>query len=199
MKPALGSLFVLGLLVPLAVVVADEPLLRDDFSQANLPQRRALRGDWKIENGAATCTQDDALFAKLKNHGPIIFYDVSLTNANVRFSVKPEKTKTVVFTANGKDGHVFRFVLGATGLSVRAFPPSKDAKSISVGQESCVLKMGEWTPIEVSLQGTQATIKIGDAPPKTFEHETFSQPKVNLSVGFSFGTLSVKDFVVAKP
>jgi hypothetical protein len=185
-------------LVSLTLLTAAEtPLLKDDFSDTNLKTRRAMRGDWKFAKGVATCTQDDALYKKFQDHGPIIFYDLAHTDATVRFSFKAEGAKTVVFTANGEKGHVFRFVMSAAGTSIRAFPTDKpEAKSIALATEKLPLKSGEWTPVEVKLSGAKATVKIGNAPAKTYEHASLAQAKANLSVGFSFGTMSVKDFIV---
>jgi hypothetical protein len=177
---------------------AATPLLKDDFSDPNLKARRALRGDWKFADGAATCTQDDALYKKHQDHGPILFYDLAHTDATVRFSFKADGAKTLVFTANGQNGHVFRFVMSATGTSIRAFPPDGKAKSIALATEKLPLKSGQWTPVEVKLSGTKATVKIGDAPAKTYEHASLARPKTNLSVGFSFGTVSVRDWVITQ-
>jgi hypothetical protein len=156
-----------------------------------------MRGDWKLANGVATCTQDDALYKKFQDHGPILFYDLAHTDATVRFSFKADGAKTFVFTANAEKGHVFRFVMTATGTSIRVFPPDGKAKSIALATEKIPLKSGEWIPVEVKLSGARATVKIGEAPAKTYEHASLARAKSNLSVGFSFGTLSVRDFVVA--
>jgi hypothetical protein len=174
-------------------------LLEDDFSNPDLKARRAMRGDWKFAGGTATCTQDDALYKKFKDHGPILFYDLVHTDATVRFSFKADGAKTLVFTANGEQGHVFRFVMSAAGTSIRAFPTDKpDVKSIALATEKLPLKSGEWIPVEVQLLGPKATVKIGDGPAKTYEHASLARAKANLSIGFSFGTVSVKDFVVTK-
>jgi hypothetical protein len=178
---------------------ADTALLKDDFSDPSLKTRRAIRGGWKFANGVATCTQDDALYKKFQDHGPIIFYDLAHTDATVRFSFKAEGAKTFVFTANAEMGHVFRLVMSAAGTSIRAFPTDKpDVKSIALATEKLPLKSGEWIPVQITLHGSKATVKTGDAPAKTYEHASLAQAKANLSVGFSFGTLSVKDFVVTK-
>jgi hypothetical protein len=191
MKPIL-----LLLSLSLTISAADSTLLKDDFSDPNLKTRRAMRGDWKLANGAATCTQDDALYKKFQDHGPIIFYDLAHTDATVRFSFKADGAKTFVFTANAEKGHVFRFVMSATGTSIRVFPPDGKAKSIALATEKVPLKSGEWIPVEVKLHGAKATVKIGEGPAKTYEHASLARAKTNLSVGFSFGTLSVRDFVV---
>ncbi len=179
-------------------IAADAPLLKDDFSAAKLEQRRALRGEWKFAEGAASCTQDDALYKKNKDHGPIIFYELAYTDAMIRFSYKADAAvKSVVFTCNGEAGHIFRFVTSAAGTGMRAFPAdAKDHKSIALAQEkSLALKADEWVPVTITLRGAKATVKIGDFE-KTYEHASLSRAKSNLSVGFGFGTLSVKDVVV---
>lgn len=197
MKPLLLS-SLLYLLPSLAL--ADAPLLKDDFSAPRLETRRASRGDWKFADNTATCTQDDELYKKFKDHGPIIFYDLTYTDAAIRFAMKPDaRTKSIVFTANGADGHVFRIVFSAAGAGIRAFPAdSKDHKSISLGNETSLkLKPSEWTSVSVELHGPKATVKIGEFS-KTYEHASLARAKINLSVGFAFGTVSVKDVVVEK-
>jgi hypothetical protein len=188
------------LLCATASFAAEAPLLKDDFSAPKLEQRRASRGDWKFADHAANCIQDDELYKKNQDHGPILFYDLAHTDAAIRFAFKPDaSTKSVVFTCNGADGHVFRFVLSSRGVGIRAFPPEeKDHQSIALGHEPNVpLKPGEWIQVSIDLRGPKAAVKIGDFA-KTYEHASLSRPKTNLSIGFSFGTLSVKDLVVEK-
>ncbi|MFN0078890.1 MAG: hypothetical protein ACKVY0_20715 [Prosthecobacter sp.] len=188
----------LFLLTATAAFAADAPLLKDDFSDPKLEQRRASRGDWKFADNTATCTQDDELYKKNKDHGPILFYDLAYTDAAIRFAVKPDAAnKTLVFTANGAEGHIFRIVFSATGASIRAFPPDeKDHKSIALGTEPTLkLKPGEWTNVSVELRGPKATVKAGEFT-QTYEHASIARAKTNLSVGFSFGTVSVKNVMV---
>lgn len=175
-----------------ASVQATEPLLTDTFTSFKQAGRRPLRGDWKISGGEAACVQDDTLYAKYKNHGPIIFYDLPYEDVSIQFAIKPAQTKTVVFTANGVDGHIFRAVWAKNGLTVRAFPPASEKKSISVGKAAeTLLSDGEWLPIEVQLRGDTAVIRSGPQVLQV-EHPSFNRPKQNLSIGFSFGSLSVK-------
>lgn len=178
---------------------AAEVLLKDDFANPKLETRRASRGEWKFADSIATCTQDDELYKKLKNHGPIIFYDLGYEDATIRFSYKADAgVKSLVFTSNGAEGHIFRFVTGPKSTGIRAFPSdSKDHKSISLGTEGPALKPGAWVPVVVTLKGTKATVKIGDFE-QTYEHASLARPKTNLSIGFSFGTVSLKDVVVEK-
>ncbi len=171
-------------------------LLQDDFSDPNLSVRRAQRGSWHFEDGAGICTQDDDLFKKSKDHGPILFYNLAYADATIRFAFRSQGTKSLIFTANGADGHVFRFVIGQNSTSIRGFPPHGESHSISLGQEKFVLHPGEWTSVEVILKGDTATVKLGDEPAYTYTHPSLDRPKTNLSIGFSYGTVSVRNLVV---
>lgn len=193
----LRSLF-LALAFVSSALAADAVLLKDDFSSPQLLSRRASRGEWKFADHAATCTQDDELYKKHANHGPILFYDLAYTDATFSFSYRADSAvKNLVFTCNGAEGHVFRLVTGAAGTGVRAFPAdAKDHKSIALANEkSQVLQPGQWVPVKVTLRGPKATVKIGEFE-KTYEHASLARAKTNLSIGYSFGTLSVKDVVV---
>jgi len=184
----------IGLVTPR--LQAAEPLLTDSFTSDKKMDRRALRGDWMISAGVAACVQDDTLYKKYKNHGPIIFYDLPYGDVLVRFAIKPQQTKAVVFTANGADGHIFRAVWAESGLTVRAFPPTSEKKSISVGKSpEAVPSENEWLPIEIQLRGETALIKSGNEVLQA-EHPSFQRPKQNLSIGFSFGSLTIKDLSV---
>ena len=175
-----------------ALAVAQTVAFKDDFSDPKLQGRRAARGPWKFENKIATCTQDDAIYAKAQNHGPIIFYDRAFTDGTLRLSYKAEKCRSVVFTANGEKGHVFRFVTSATGTTVRAFPPGDDHKSIELARGPA-LTLGEWVDVIVQHSGTKVTVKIGKDFTQTVESPHYAAAKSNFSIGFAFGTLSVKD------
>lgn len=199
MMKILCSLVVVSLLA-CTLKAEDAPLLKDDFTVAKFGQRHAARGEWKIAGGTATCTQEDELYKKNKDHGPIIFYEVGYSDATIRFSYKADAAvKSFVFTCNGEGGHVFRFVTTPTGTGFRAFPPSENDHAVIVlGQEkSLPLKPGEWVPVVVSLRGNKAKVKIGDFE-KTFENAQITRAKVNFSVGFSYGTLSIKDVMAEK-
>jgi hypothetical protein len=182
----------------------------DDFSQATLDGRSAVRGDWRIAGGMARCTQDDELYAKNKNHGPVIWYKVPFQDATVKFSFKPEGGKTFVFTINGDRGHVFRFVSTTTATNILAFPTDSgvspgvvaakpDAgghKSLPLNREGPALRQGEWTEVIVEFKGKQAAVRIGKDFSAKVEHAAIAQAKTTVGLGFSFGTLSVKNFSI---
>ena len=176
-------------------------LIADTFADAKMENRRAQRGSWKFENRTATCTQDDALYAKFANHGPVLWYDKEFTDAVIEFQFKPDAAcKTFVFTLNGKEGHVFRFVTSARGTGIRAFPPeAPDHQSIALGRTGPELKADAWTPVKVTLRGAAATVQIGESFSESVEHASLARGKTTLGLGFSFGTLSIKDLRVTTP
>ncbi len=187
------SLLLLFVLLTLPARAGTE--LVDSFTDANAPkERRASRGPWVIADGLAKVTQDDELFKKHNDHGPILFYDLEFKDAVIEFAFKPEGAKTFVFTVNGAEGHVFRIVASERGTSVRAFPPGGEAKSVALENLAAPLRQGEWTNMRIELRGARAILRIGELPPVTVEHASLDRAKVNTSLGFSFGTLTVKDF-----
>jgi hypothetical protein len=162
----------------------------------------AARGVWKIADGIASCTQDDALYKRNKDHGPIVWYDATFTDGTVRFAYKPDGVKQFVFTLNGDKGHVFRFVHSATGLVFRGWPtPGHEAKAVSLlpaGTKTPPLKGGEWIQAELKFAGNRCTVSIGDFH-QTLEHASIGLPKSKLGLGFAFGTLSLRDVIVSTP
>lgn len=178
-------------------------LIEDKFDSPKKEGRdlSANRGEWKLEKGVATCTQDDKLYEKNKNHGPIMWYSTSFKDATVRFAYKAEKCKQFVFTLNDDEGHVFRIVHGANGLSVRAWPPAeagKEAKAVELvprGTKSPALPEDKWVEAELKFAGKKCTVAIGDFK-QTVEHEAIAKEKTKLGLGFSFGTVSVRDVKV---
>ncbi|MDF1825760.1 MAG: hypothetical protein P1U68_14025 [Verrucomicrobiales bacterium] len=176
-------------------LTAGEALFADPFTKdAPVSERRAVRGDWQIENGIASVTQDDALYKEYKDHGPIIFYALPTTDATFHYAVKPEGCKAIVFTLNGEDGHIFRFVSSAAGTNFRAFPPNGKTKSITAAKKAeWVLPENEWTAVKIAVTGSSATITMGEHEPVTVEHESYDREKTNFSIGFSFGSLAVKE------
>lgn len=191
---------VLAALIGQSLNAAEVQPFKDDFSAPKLEPRRAMRGDWKFADGVASCKQDDELYKKNKDHGPIIFYHMPYTDATIHFAYQADAAvKTVVFTCNSEEGHVFRFASNAAGTGFRAFDPaSKEHSAKTLGLEKALsIKAGEWVPVTVTLRGTKATVKIGTTE-KTFEHTPLAKEKSNWSIGFSFGTLKVKDVSVAK-
>lgn len=208
MKAARRFAIVLAVTASSALIAASTlagVLVDDNFSDPKLAKRdlSPSRGEWKFDGGIATCTQDDELYKKNKDHGPVIWYDTPFTDATIRFSLKPQDNKTFVFTLNNEKGHVFRFVTTKDGTSVRAWPsPGKDSKPEMLLKSSAAtpkLSDGEWTPVSLQFTGTKCTLAIGAGFKQTFEHAAIANNKTKLGLGFSFGTLSLKEVKVETP
>jgi hypothetical protein len=197
------SLSLLLLFTVLTTSLAAETLVDDKFTSpsAEVPKRdlAAKRGIWQIADGVATCTQDDALYAKNKDHGPVIWYHITFKDGTVKFAIKPDKVKNFVFTLNGV-GHVFRFVTAPTGTWVKAWPEgSHDGVSLLESRTGTpALKDGQWLQAELKFEGPRCTMKLGDFQ-QTFEHPAIAREKTKMGLGFSFGTLAVRDVSAVKP
>jgi hypothetical protein len=198
----LESLLSIGLLLCSTLNAQTPSVFEDSFTAETLHQRKALRGPWKIGGGDALCTQDDELYKKFKNHGPILIYDLPFQDGEVSFSYRPDQAvKNFVFTLNAAKGHLYRFVTSGKNTTVRAYVIKEGAEkpdSLPVGEAGPPLKPGEWTRVSIVIAGSKATLKIGDNFTTTAEHASYMKDKATISLGFSFGTVGIKDFKIVK-
>lgn len=196
-KLALSSFFLTWFAVVSSSLQAQVQLpIADDFRAAELSFRKLGRGDWKVAGGMTTCTQDDALYKKFKDHGPMITYSVPIVDANVKLSFRPDdKVKNVVFTINSNTGHVFRIV--SSPLTSRAFVfVGDDHKNSPLATDLPKLIVNEWNRLEVDVRGKKLSIKYGEYV-KSFESDALVGEKANVTIGFAFGTLAVKDVAIS--
>jgi hypothetical protein len=176
---------------------AGKTLFQDDFSKQKHAGRRPTRGRWKFGNSSASCVQDDELYKKHKNHGPVMWFDLKFTDAAIEYDVKTEGCRNFVFTVNGKDGHIHRFVTSAKQTSVRAWPKDNDHKSIaSVTGKTSVAKLEEWTSVTVELKGGRSVIRIGENEKLTANHGNYAEAKNLIGLGFTFGKANFRNFRV---
>jgi hypothetical protein len=200
--PHLFSALALALTVSAPFAVAGT-LVDDHFTSPTLAGRdlSPARGVWTIANGVATCTQDDALYEKNKNHGPILWYNTTFTDGTVRFAVRSEKVKTFIFTLNDDKGHVFRFVVGQNPLSVHAWKeqgPEAKPDTMPV-KDAPKLADGAWVQAELKFEGDHCTLAFGDSFKQTVTHPSIAKQKTKLGLGFAFGTLAIRDVSVVTP
>jgi hypothetical protein len=191
----------LAILLTVGHLASAEVVVDDPFTASQLPKRDLSpgRGAWKIADGVATCTQDDALYAKNKDHGPIVWYDAPFTDGTVKFGFRPQDTRTFVFTLNNEKGHVFRFIVTKAGLSVRTWPEqgpkAKAVPLLAPSPGTPALKDGDWVDAELKFAGPRCTLRLGDFQ-QTFEHPAIANPKTKLGLGFSFGSLALRSVSV---
>jgi hypothetical protein len=202
--------FVLALVAVIALsslpsTSAESPVtsFQDDFRQNQNPARKELRGDWKIAGGVASVTQDDELYKKFKNHGPILNYEIIHTDADVTVEFKGSNFSAIVFTMDAVDGgHAFRVILrpdGKPGIcTIQTYTEKEDggkAKPIVLDRSLASIAENEWMSLSVRVEGEQATVTLGDQTVKV-QHERIAQAKNVAKLGFSFGELSVRKFNV---
>ena len=169
----------------------------DSFELEQLANRRLERGAWKVAGGVASVTQDDALYKKYKNHGPIAFYDIPTQDVKVSFDVRLDDAKRFVFTFNGKGGHIFRLLQNEEAAAALAFE-KKDGKNAPVRLDTTLPKVsnGVWVPYTIEIKGDSARISVGDGFEKTIKHASFAAPKSNLSLSFHFGSMQIRNLHV---
>lgn len=172
-------------------------IVADDFTQQEKSNRRLTRGDWKVAAGIATCVQDEELFKKYKNHGPAIWYDQTFRDAVIRFEFQPSRDcSQFVFTVNGKEGHIFRFVMNDMGTDVRAWGPNHEPKRLA--SNGPPLPKDAWIPVTVELVGKQACVQIGDKYQVQVADDSYTAEKTIVGVSFHHGTLQLRNFSVSQ-
>jgi len=177
----------------LQLVKASRPLVVDNFTQPERAGRRLTRGEWKIAGEIGSCTQDEELFKKYRDHGPAIWYDQDFQDAIIHFEFQPSsECQQFVFTVNGKDGHVFRFVTNETATDIRAWDVNHQGKRLVADGPG--LAKEKWTPVTVELAGTKASLQIGDSYKMTVEDSSYAVPKIVVGVSFHHGTLKLRNF-----
>jgi hypothetical protein len=190
------------------VAIATAPLraatlVDDHFTSPKLAGRELApgRGTWQIADGAATCTQDDALYEKNKSHGPIIWYDAPFTDGTIRFSVRAQKVKQFVVTLNNDQGHLFRVVAGQFPLAVHVWKEqSHEARADNLpAKDAPKLPEDAWVQVELTFAGDQCTITLGDTFKQTFTHPTIAKKKTKFGLGFAYGTVSLRNVSIATP
>jgi hypothetical protein len=179
----------------LQLVKAGRTLIVDNFTQQERAARRLTRGEWKIAGEIGSCTQDEELFKKYKDHGPAIWYDQEFQDAIVHFEFQPsDDCQQFVFTINGKGGHVFRFVTNEMATDVRAWDANHQGKRLVA--DGPRLAKGKWIPVTVELSGPKASVQIGESYKVAVEDPSYAVSKNVVGVSFHHGTLKLRNFQV---
>ena len=194
----------LAVLLFASLPVCAETLVEDTFNSPKLAGRdlSPTRGNWKLEDGIATCTQDDALFAKNKSHGPIIWYDTAFTDATVRFSIRAEKVAELrLHRSMTRKATSSAWWPGKNPHHVRAWKEQgheATAESLPV-KDGPKLAEGAWVQAELKFAGDTCTIAFGENFKQTFTHPAIARKKTKLGLGFAFGTLSIRKVSIVTP
>lgn len=169
----------------------------DDFSDAKMQARQALRGEWKFEEGVARCVADPELYRKFENHGPILRWPAEFTNGTLEFEFQPKKCERVMITLNEK-GHVFRMLFhepaktrffGWVGQSSKTNKPKTIAKD---GVPSIDDLDGKWIKSKIVFRGETAEIMYGDYK-ATLKHEAIARKKGEFTISFASGEIGVRN------
>lgn len=193
MKQLLSTIIVALILVPFACGDG----FYDDFSKTRLKSRQALRGDWKFNNGIASCVSDPELYEKFANHGPILRWPAEFTDGTLEFEFQPTDCERVIVTLNEK-GHVFRMLFhepaktkffGWIGQSSKTNKPKVVAKN---GVPSISDLNGKWVKAKIVFNGNSADITYGDYTTK-LKHESIGRKKGEFTISFASGKISVRN------
>lgn len=175
----------------------------DDFTDPKLEIRRAARGEWTFADGQTTCVADPVLYKKYKDHGPILRYPVTFHDGTVEYEFQAKGCERIVFTLNNEEGHVVRFTIADKLSRIFGWPgPSHDTKAETIAQDGVPVMPdieGKWVKVKLEITGDKATFSVGDNYRAELQHVSLGRPKGEVTLGFAFGELSVRQFSVTAP
>lgn len=172
----------------------------DDFSDAKLEIRQALRGEWIFKDKVASCVSDPGLYLKFKNHGPILRWPCEINDGTVEFEFKPQGCERVVISLN-EDGHVFRVSLkeegggSVFGWIGKSSKENKSQQIVEKGVPSLASLYGQWVKFKLVMKNGAGIIQIGDfkAPIK---HDSLAREKGEFTISFASGECAVRNVLV---
>jgi hypothetical protein len=169
--------------------------ITDTFADQEMAGRTFARGPWEVKDHQTTCVQSEELVKKYKNHGPVIMYDVTYTDATISFSWKPSSAvESMALVLNSEQGHVFRLLLKpASGLMILS-KDEGEAKGKTMGNLPG-FTANEWMAVKCMISGTDVTVTYDDTT-RTMRGNALKSPRNNISILFSHGNFSVKDVKV---
>lgn len=174
---------------------------KDDFSDAHLKNRQALRGDWEFSDNVASCKADPELYKKFNNHGPILRWPVEMTDGKVEFEFQTVDVQRLVITFNDK-GHVFRIslkdddnssIFGWIGQSSKENKPKRIAKDGVPSMKDLNGKL--WAVFRMEVKGDQAKLRIGNYSAE-LKHPSIARKKGEFTISFASGEFRVRDLKI---
>ena len=178
------------LLEPGKVIVAD------DFAEKQMAKRVFLRGEWTVANGVASVVQDDEIYRKFNNHGPIIRYDFPFEDAIINFDYKGNGMRAFHCTVNGDDKWgLFRLGMNPTQSRLWTWV---DGEGVNLFDGGPSLKDDEWVSVTIEFCGDTVAVYVGDEFQKTVTHSNFAKPKLFTGVRHAFGSFNMRNFSITE-
>ncbi|WP_250927394.1 hypothetical protein [Aporhodopirellula aestuarii] len=192
---------------------AKKEVFTDNFSSSHLDGRdeNYARGQWTYRDNVATAVCDPELYAKHKNHGPMLSWPVTFKEGQIEFEMKATDCQRVVFTLNG-DGHVFRVTLadetdacqaGASRVPTRLIAwetkSSKQNKGDTIkpkGLPDLPAIQDQWVRLNLDIEGEHAKLSIGDFQ-TSLDHPALARDKSAITLTFAHGSLAVRNYRMA--
>lgn len=198
----MSKIFVLSLMMASASVsLADSFEIVDTFDKRKNPDRAMSRGEFEVSDGILTVGHSPELYAKYKNHGPIVIYKGNFTDAETRLKFKLTQAEGSddpargAFTFDGESGHVLRVFTRTNQPGRVAVWNEGDEKPTMLSVDLPKIESGKWYELSVVVKGDQATIKLGDKT-ASVQHAALTRLKTNAKYSSAFATLHLDEFSI---
>lgn len=170
-------------------------VLNDSFDNAKLGKAWAgVKGEWKVKDGAIVAKE-----LKSDEHAAVLICKLKNRDSIVRFSFKlDDSTKGFNFSLNHAKGHLFRVIVGPTGLVVRTDKDKKDAsiKSELIAQAKAKFEQGKWYTLQVEMVGDRVVAITDNGLKVSGQHPRLATAKPNYRFVMRGETLLIDDLKI---
>ncbi len=165
-------------------------LMSDDFNGSELPKPwKALKGTWKIVDGALTGTEvaDD-------KHAAVIRRPLKFKNAAFEIPFQLNGAKTIHLSINDKAGHLCRVSIDQKGFVLRRDKPNakSEVKPATIAKHAMTFEAGKWYTLKVELNGTRFSASIGADHEASGDHPDLGGEKLDIGLPVAGQSASFK-------
>ncbi len=176
---------------------AAKPSFEDAFDRDELGAGwTVVKGDWGIVDGALVGREK-----KEDAHAAVVNCDRPNRNSTIQFSFKLDGTDGFHLSYNRAKGHLFRVIVGKTGVIIRTDKDKKDpaSKPVTLAKADAKIKQGTWHTMRVTLDGEQVTVQINDDLKLTGSHPSLDVDKPNYRFVMRGATLALDNVKIWAP
>lgn len=174
-----------------------KPSFEDAFDRDELGAGwTVVKGDWEIVDGSLVGREK-----KEDAHAAVVSCNRPNHNSTIQFSFKLDGTDGFHLSYNYAKGHLFRVIVGKTGVIIRTDKDKKDpaSKPVTLGKADAKIKQGSWHTMRATIDGEQVTVQINDDVKLKGSHPSLDVDKPNYRFVMRGATLALDNVKIWAP
>ena len=174
-----------------------KPSFEDAFDRDELGAGwTVVKGDWEIVDGSLVGREK-----KEDAHAAVVSCNRPNCNSTIQFSFKLDGTDGFHLSYNYAKGHLFRVIVGKTGVIIRTDKDKKDpaSKPVTLGKVDAKIKQGSWHTMRATIDGEQVTVQINDDVKLKGSHPSLDVDKPNYRFVMRGATLALDNVKIWAP